>query len=175
MAAITLFLLIMMILLNTAGWLFPHIIASKGGYGLGFSLTDNFINNSNVDVALLPKWQVAGAIILSSIPLIALGFGLYHLHKLFQAYAQKAYFSVNAATQLGNVGKSIVIWTLLNLACGPLLSVWLTMREPVGQRFITLSFSVQDIVALFLAACITIIAYILKQASQLHSENQEFI
>lgn len=172
MSTFTLAFLTMMILLNVVAWLFPSNIA---GHGLGFSLTESFISDSKVNVASLPGWQIAGAILLSSIPLLALVFGLYQLRLLFQTYAQKAYFSVTAAQQLGRVGKSIAIWTLLTFLCEPLLSIWLTMQAPEGQQFISFSFTVQDIVALFLAVCITIIAHILQQASLIYTENQEFI
>jgi hypothetical protein len=175
MATITLMFLIIIILLNVAGWLFPVMISREGGYGFSFSLTAQFVKESAADLSLFPWWQIAGAIILTSIPLLALAFGLYHLRLLFQTYAKRAYFSATASIHLGKTGRSIAIWTLLNLICGPLLSIWGTMREPYEHRMVTFSFTPQDVMSLFIAACVMVIAHILKQASDLHEENQQFV
>jgi len=175
MATITLLFLIVIMVLNAAGWIFPTLISREGGYGFSFSLTAKFVNDTAVNLSLFPGWQIAGAIVLTSIPLLALAFGLYHLRMLFQTYAKRAWFSATAGVHLGKTGRSIAIWTLLNLICGPLLSIWGTMREPDGQRLVTFSFTPQDAVSLFIAASVMIIAHILKQASELHEENQQFV
>ncbi|VVE78494.1 hypothetical protein PSP31120_01706 [Pandoraea sputorum] len=175
MAAITLWLIVAMLLLNAACWLFPSLSSIRGGYGLGFALTDRLISSLNVDVGSFPVWQKLGGIVLSSIPLLALAVGLRHLRRLFQGYGRREYFSPAAASHLGSVGRSVGLWVVLSLACEPLLSIWLTMRAPAGHRVVTLSFGSQDIVALFLAACIAVIAHILRQASELDSENRQFV
>lgn len=154
---------------------FPRYDFTRRGYGFSFSLTAQFVKESAADLSLFPWWQIAGAIILTSIPLLALAFGLYHLRLLFQTYAKRAYFSATASIHLGKTGRSIAIWTLLNLICGPLLSIWGTMREPYEHRMVTFSFTPQDVMSLFIAACVMVIAHILKQASDLHEENQQFV
>lgn len=174
MATITLYLLIAMLLLNAASWLSPNIAANEG-YGFNFSISNQLLSNLNVNVFTFPWWQIAGGIILSNVPLLALALGLYHLRLLFQTYGKRAYFSGAAANHLGKMGQYVAIWTILELLCEPLLSYWITMQQPVGERVVTFSFDSGNIVALFLAACITIIAQILKQASKLHCENQQFV
>ncbi|WP_175832404.1 DUF2975 domain-containing protein [Burkholderia cepacia] len=175
MAAATLWLIVAMLLLNAVCWLYPGLNSIRGGYGLRFALTDRLISKLDVDVGLFPYWQKLGGVVLSSVPLLALATGLRHLRCLFRAYGRRDYFSPTAANHLGKVGRSVGLWVVLNLMCEPLLSTWLTMRAPVEHRMITLSFGSQDIVALFLAACITVIAHILRQASELNSENQQFV
>ena len=174
MATITLCLLLAMLLLNAAYWLFPSLAANEG-YGFEFSISNSLIIAMGADLYSFPWWQITGGIILSSVPLVALALGLNHLRKLFQTYAQRAYFSDIAAHHLGKMGQYVAIWTVLELLCQPLLSYWLTMQEPVGQRMVTLGIDTGNIVALFLAACIAVIAQILKQASKLHCENQQFV
>jgi hypothetical protein len=175
MAAATLWLIVAMLLLNAACWLYPSLNSIRGGYGLGFALTDRLISNLGVDVGSFPYWQKLGGIVLSSVPLLVLAIGLRHLRCLFQGYGRREYFSPTAANHLGKVGRSVGLWVVLNLMCEPLLSIWLTMRAPVGHRMITLSFGSPDIVALFLAACIAVIAHILRHASELNAENQQFV
>jgi len=175
MSLLTLLLIIAMLVLNTAVWLFPVLSSSTDGLGFGFALSDRQIQGRAEQVALFPLWQTLGGIVLSSVPLMALASGLSHLRKLFQSYARGEYFSSMAALHLGKVGKAVAAWVVLDFLCEPMLSVWVTMNEPVGQRMISLSVTAPSFVALFLAACITIIARILLQASEVDSENRTFV
>lgn len=175
MAAVTLCFIVAMLLLNAVCWLFPSLSSATNGYGIGFSLTDELISKLDIHVAAFPWWQKAGGAFLSSVPLLALAHGLHHLRLLFRSYGRREYFSAAAATHLGKVGKSVGMWVLLSLLCEPLLSIWSTMRAPVGHRVITVSFGSPYVVALFLAGCIAVIAHILKQASELDSEHRQFV
>ena len=175
MAAVTLCLMVLMLLLNAACWWVPSLNSIEGGYGLGFSLTDSFISNLGINFVTLPGWQKAGGMLLSSVPLLALTVGLYRLRALFQSYGRGEYFSISAANHLGAVGRAVAYWVGLNIVCEPLLSIWLTLQAPSGHHMVTLSFGSSEIVALFLAACIAVIARILRQACEVSAENQQFV
>ncbi|WP_431289524.1 DUF2975 domain-containing protein [Burkholderia cepacia] len=174
MATVTLWFIVGMLVLNAACWAFPSLNAASGP-GLVFGLTDSVISNLHVDVAAFPWWQKAVSILLSSVPLIALANGLRHLRALFRTYARRDYFSAQAAGHLGKTGRAIGMWVLLSLLCEPLLSVWATLREPVGHRVVSIGFSLPYVVALFTAACIAVIAHILRQASELDAEHRQFV
>ncbi|NHL66398.1 DUF2975 domain-containing protein [Burkholderia ambifaria] len=174
MATVTLGFIVGMLVLNAACWAFPSLNGASGP-GLVFGLTDSVISNLRVDVAAFPWWQKAVGILLSSVPLIALANGLRHLRALFRTYARRDYFSVQAAGHLGKTGRAIGLWVLLSLLCEPLLSMWATLREPVGHRVVSIGFSLPYVVALFTAACIAVIAHILRQASELDAEHRQFV
>ncbi|MBR8344424.1 DUF2975 domain-containing protein [Burkholderia ambifaria] len=174
MATVTLGFIVGMLVLNAACWAFPSLNGASGP-GLVFGLTDSVISNLRVDVAAFPWWQKAVGILLSSVPLIALANGLRHLRALFRTYARRDYFSVQAAGHLGKTGRAIGLWVLLSLLCEPLLSMWATLREPVGHHVVTIGFSLPYVVALFTAACIAVIAHILRQASELDAEHRQFV
>lgn len=174
MAALTLLLIIAMLAINAVLWLFPSL-AAKDGLGIGFALTDRQLSHITDKAELFPWWQMLGGVLLSSVPLLALAFGLGHLRRLFQSYARGEYFSRDAALHLGKVGRAVAVWVLLDFLCEPLLSLWVTINAPVGERLITLSVTAPTFVALFLAACISIIARILWQASEVDSENRTFV
>ncbi|HWW07469.1 DUF2975 domain-containing protein [Collimonas sp.] len=168
MASLTMLLLIAILAFNIGSWFFPDALSeissfSNAGTKLGIVLSS------------LPLWQLLGAIVLTNIPLLALGYGLFQLRALFQRYAQGEYFSQAAAIHLGRVGHGIAWWVLLDFLCGPLSSVWLTITRPVGHRLINISFDANAIVALFMAACITVIARILQRASEVDAENRQFV
>ncbi|QQJ95686.1 DUF2975 domain-containing protein [Burkholderia ambifaria] len=174
MATVTLGFIVGMLVLNAACWAFPSLNGASGP-GLVFGLTDSVISNLRVDVAAFPWWQKAVGILLSSVPLVALANGLRHLRALFRTYARRDYFSVQAAGHLGKTGRAIGLWVLLSLLCEPLLSMWATLREPVGHHVVSIGFSLPYVVALFTAACIAVIAHILRQASELDAEHRQFV
>lgn len=175
MATVSFLFIIGMILLNSFCWIFPKLSSIDGGYGLSFSLTDSLINNIGINVEYLPWWQTAGGAIISGIPLLALSYGVYNLRLLFKCYGQREYFSQKSASLLESVGKSIITWDVLSFMLEPLLSYWMTFREGPGNRMISLSFESQDIVALFVAICIILIAQILRRAADLQDENRQFV
>lgn len=172
MAVITLVFIITMMVLNAGVWLFPDVASE---YGLGFALTERQLSSLSAEAMHLTGWQCLGAMLLSSIPLLALAIGLGHLRQLFQRYAQGEYFSSEAAVCLGKVGRAVALWVLLDFLCEPFLSLLVTINAPVGQRLLTLSVTAPSFVALFLAACIAIIARILSRASEVDSENRTFV
>ncbi|BBP75849.1 hypothetical protein PHLH7_19530 [Pseudomonas sp. Ost2] len=171
LASATLLLIIAMLLVNIACWFYPSLVSD---YGVGFNL-GSMATEYNVKVDDMPWWQVAGCILLSSIPLLILARGLFALRSLFQAYSQGDYFSPDSAERLGRIGRSVGFWVLATFLLEPALSVWMTFLLPEGERMLTLGFSSAQVVALFLAASIMLIARILYNACSLARENQQFV
>lgn len=167
----TLLLIIAMLLVNIACWFYPSLVSD---YDIGFNL-GLLATRYNTSVADMPLWQVAGCIVLSSLPLLVLAWGLWALRSLFLAYGRGDYFSPQSAESLGKVGKSVVFWVVGSIVLEPALSVWMTFLLPAGQRMLTLGFSSSQLVALFLAASIMLVAKILYNACSLARENQQFV
>lgn len=174
MAALTLLFIAGMLALNAALWIFP-MLGSNDGLGAGFSISGVMLTQLAVKVEMLAWWQVLGAIVISSVPLIALASGLNNLRRLFQGYARGEYFSISAAVHLGKVGRGVILWVVSSFICTPLLSILVTLHAPPGQRLFTVSFTSADFVALFLAGCIAVVARILLRASEVDSENKTFV
>lgn len=173
MAKLTLLLIVGMLLLNAACWVFPVLAR---GYGMGFDLTaTSMLNQRPIDVTMMPWWQRLGGMLLSSVPLLVLAWGLNALRRLFLSYACGDYFSPNSSQLLGRVGRGVALWVLASFVLEPVLTVWLTMLAPPGQRMVTLSFGSPQLVALFLAAAVMLIARILGAASAVAQENDQFI
>ncbi|MEO6917466.1 MAG: DUF2975 domain-containing protein [Collimonas sp.] len=168
MASVTMLLLIAMLAFNIGSWLFPDVFAL-------FSEVSNAATSLGINPASLPAWQLLGAVILSVIPFLALGYGLYQLRALFKRYASGEYFSPEAAILLGRVGRSIAWWVVLGVLCQPLSSVWLTILRGTGHRVVTIGVGTDEVVSLFIAASITVIARILQRASEVDAENRQFV
>ncbi|MBK5415385.1 DUF2975 domain-containing protein [Pseudomonas sp. TH31] len=173
MATLTQALIVGMLVLNAACWFFPSIAIK---YGLGFNLTAIGVTGDlNVDISSMPWWQVAGGVILSSIPLLMLARGLNALRRLFQLYSEGHHFSEGSSALLGKVGFGVIMWVLLSFVLTPAISVWVTMRQPPGEGLLTIAFDSSHLVSLFLAASVMVIARIHQKASALARENQQFI
>lgn len=175
MATTTLWLIVLMLAQTALTWIAPGLNSIIVENGLTFSLRDSLIVALDLDPSTLPGWQRIGAILLSSAPLLALAAGLWHLRALFQTYSRQEYFSPRGAMHLKRVGQFVALWVVLGFFCQPLLSMWLTMTRPVGDRLISVGFSGSDAVALFLAGSIAVVAKILERASAIQAENQQFI
>ena len=171
LATATLVLVVSMLLANIAYWIFPDALGIFMG---GFNLTA-MISQLNANISLMPWWQAAGGIVLSSIPLLILAKGLLALRSLFLAYSKGEYFSSESADLLGKVGKSVLLWVLASLVLTPVMSVWITFTRPAGERLLSINFEPSHIVALFLSASLMIIARSLSNACSLARENEQFV
>lgn len=169
MSIATFCLAITMFLINFLCWLSPEI----GSSTFGFSFSSSLLTSLGINPLQLPVWQLIGGMIISNLPLIALSIAAFHLFHLFRLYAQKNYFSTQAAQHLGCVGFYILIWVVLEFLAEPLLGFWLTFNAPEGV--ITLSLTSSTFITLFLGGCFWIIAHILQKASLLYQENQSII
>lgn len=175
MATTTLWLIVLMLALNALTWIAPGSNPMSDENGWTFSLSSSLIAAVHLDISALPGWQRIGAILLSSVPLLALAAGLWHLRALFQTYGRQEYFSPRSAMHLKRVGQYVATWVVLGLGCQPLLSMWVTITRPAGEHLISLGLSGADAVALFLAGSIAAVAKILERASAIQAENQQFI
>ncbi len=173
-ASFSLLLALTLFLLNAGCWFFPILITQATDAGLSFLLSERVVPYL-ANLAWFPWWQKLGGMLFSSVPLLAIMFGLYHLRVLFKIYAQGEFFSIAAAEHLGKVGRAASIWVVLDFLFTPIVVLWVTMLNPVGQRVLSVSVSSSMLMALFLSLCISVIEHILRQASQLAAENQQFV
>lgn len=175
MARTTIGLVAVIVSLNLALWIVPSGAQIELEH---FSLTtwsSRMGADLGVDIAALPWWQRLGGMVLGNLPLVAVIWGAIHLCRLFRLYARNSYFSSQSAIHMGKVGKAAILWVVISFICEPLLSVWLTMTAPKGERMVTLGVHNGYIEVLFLAGVIAVIAHILRKAGELDEENQSFI
>lgn len=165
MASFSLCIMLTMLLLNVFSWFSSLPIA--------FGLTHQMV--SIPQLAAMPWWQASGGALLSSIPLLMLAKALWHLRTVFREYAAERYFSLRAVSHLARVARAILGWEILQFLSQPVLSLWVTMLAGKGHRILELGIGQSDIVALYLAGCIAVIAHIMGRARALKQENQQFI
>ncbi|MDC9592719.1 DUF2975 domain-containing protein [Xenorhabdus sp. IM139775] len=171
MSKLSLLIIILMVTINIFSWLDPKLIL--GRYGLGFSLTERIVSNFDRDT--LAAWKLTGGILISTIPLLSLVGSFWAFHRLFGNYRKGDYFSKPTVKYLEYAGWGIILWSILDILCEPILTGWLAIGAPAGKRFISLSLTTGHFVAIFISVCLTIISRILYQACDIYDENQSIV
>ncbi|OTA19361.1 hypothetical protein Xbed_02404 [Xenorhabdus beddingii] len=171
MSKLSLLLIIIVIAINIFSWLEPKLVLEK--YGLGFALTERILSHLYRDN--FSAWKLAGGILISTIPLLSLSGSFWAFHRLFGNYKKGDYFSKRTVKYLEYAGWGVIAWSILDILCQPLLTLWLTMGAPVGERLISLSITAGHFVAIFISVCLAIISRILYQACDIYDENQSII
>ncbi|HDG1693116.1 TPA: DUF2975 domain-containing protein [Kluyvera georgiana] len=175
MVSFTMMLLIAVVLINSLVLFFPALSFSDELRGIRLSLYDQRLSALNVSLRTLPWWQAAGVGVISLLVMAPLCYSLYQLRSLFKAYAQRNYFSASSAQYMSRVGGSLVVWTVMNLLADPVISYWLTLLNPPGEREILFGFELQHIIWIFISLCVMAVAKILEKASVLYEENKLFL
>ncbi|MBV8045724.1 MAG: DUF2975 domain-containing protein [Paludibacterium sp.] len=172
LAAISTALVAATLLLNVLCWFNPDIAQQ---YGLRFGMPEGAAARWHVDLASLAGWQLFGAAAISSIPLTALAAAFWCSRGLFHAFSRGAYFSEHTAELMSRIARYIALWVGLSLVSEPALSMWLTATAPAGGHVVSLSLGSPDLVALYLAGCLAVIAHVLRAGVAVEQENQQFI
>ncbi|CAM3447680.1 hypothetical protein SB6411_02199 [Klebsiella spallanzanii] len=175
MVSITMLLMVAIIMMNAVVLFFPSWSLKSELLGIDLSLSDRLLSTLNIRLEALPWWQAAGAGAISFLVLIPLCYSLFHLRALFCTYARRDYFSAKAAQHMRKIGVSLGGWVMMTIAVEPLLSYWLTMLKPAGEREILFGFELQSISWLFIAVCVIAVAKILEKATLINEENKLFL
>ncbi|OCG06896.1 hypothetical protein A9G13_07855 [Gilliamella sp. wkB178] len=143
-----------------------NIGLDSGGYSF-------FISNgiSEVDPKSLSLWQATLATLIDTLLILILSYAFYQLRLLFLNYSQSEYFSEKSASHCYTFGKMLVIWSIFGILSEPVLTLILTFNNDPSERYISFSFTSEDIMTLFPAISIMLIGQILKKACQIAEEN----
>jgi hypothetical protein len=102
-------------------------------------------------------------------------FGLFHLWRLFDLYAQGAALTVGAQRVLRTLALIVLAAAVLRPFHNALLSVVATIDNPPGQRALTVSFGTEDYFLLLLGLVLTVIASVMADAVRAAEENRSFV
>lgn len=138
------------------------------GYSLFIATT------TDADPNTLKPWQAGIGTVLDTLPIVCVTYAFYHLQQLFICYSRSHYFSVKAAKHCFYFGLSLVLWVFLGIIFEPFLSAALSYYSPQG-RYFSFSLTSENIITLFPAISIMIIGQILKKATEIAEENNQFI
>lgn len=112
---------------------------------------------------------------ISMVPVAALVFGLFAARRCFAAFAEGNVFSREAIGGLRAFAFAVTISALLTPLAGAGLSLLLSASSQSPTRSIVLNVGSDSLLALFFAAMIAIIAWVLSEAAEIADENQQFV
>lgn len=150
-------------------WLTPDLAREAISY------SDSLVSVPLGDLQALGGWQLPAVFVTLMVPSLVLGFGLWHLRKMFLCFARNAIFENGTIRHLKIFSIALLLQTLLSPAAGALTSLLVTITRPEGQRMISIGLSNIEASSLFLGGLFLIISWVLSEAVALHDENRSFV
>lgn len=110
------------------------------------------------------------AFLVSLIPTSVIIYMLINLKKLFTLYEKGIVFTQQNVQCFRHIGLALITLIMANLVHGALLSVVLTLNNPVGERMLSLTFGSEDISTLIMGAMIILVSWVMNEAASLEHE-----
>ncbi len=100
---------------------------------------------------------------------------LWSLRQLFSNYADGHVFSAEPLRHLNHVATALFLGVLADSVMEVPVTYFLTVHNPPGHREISLSFGSNDVVWLFIAGTVLVIARVMGEARRVADENAAFV
>lgn len=152
-------------LLVIAFWLAPLALTSQGV---------NFGIPQGTKILHSLSWSEKGTgFLISLVPNLLTVAVIYCLARLFALYEQGKIFVVESSRYLRRVGFLLLIGNIISpLIVNPLMQAVMTMHNPTGQRYASITFGTNDLYNIFVALLIILISWIMTEACKIHEEQQ---
>lgn len=121
-------------------------------------------------ITTMPITHRLAGLFVDSVGIIVLIFGLISFVRLMRCFQNGEIFSQSAITHLQRITKIALIWALYTPINGSLLSIIMSLQNPPGQRLITVTFWLHDVINIFIFGLFVIIVSIMKEGSRLQQE-----
>lgn len=109
---------------------------------------------------------------LSAIPMMVQLYIVYSLIKLFQLYQNGIIFSLKNVKYIRNIGYALLIGQLINPFYEGLMGLVLTLHNPPGHRFATITLDQTNLGIIFTGLLIILISWIMAEGCKLQEEQQ---
>jgi Protein of unknown function (DUF2975) len=113
--------------------------------------------------------------VLGLIPVVVLSVGLLQLRGTFLQFAKGSYFSPQAIAGLRRFTLMIGLVGLTEIMLTPLQSVLLTLDNGAGQKQLVIAISSSQCMAVVVALCVWVVAWVMGHAASLQEENRQFV
>ena len=147
----------------------PESLVIMGGV-INMSFIPSAYSNSILHV-LTPIDRLLGFGI-SSIPMLIEFYILYSLIKLFDLFSKGEIFSVNNVRHIKNIGYALLASQAVNPFYESFMGVALTLHNPKGHRFASITFDQTNISIILVALIVILIAWIMAEGCKLREEQQ---
>lgn len=123
----------------------------------------------------LSMWQRIVAGVLTEIPLALLMVGLWQARRCFKQFSAGRFFSSTAVHSLSRFAGWTMASVIASIVTNSLISIVITLQNPVGSRSLSISFGSDQVLLLFFAGMVWLMASVIHQGQMLAKENASFI
>lgn len=132
------------------------------------------IGQANVPLVIGPMTRILGALVVA-VPAGVLMYGLWQARGMFDSFAHGEVFSEATVRRLHVFAMTVFAQALL----GPLmvagLSLAFSMANAPGQRFVAVTLSMQDYLAVIIGGILWAITHAMREGTRLSDENASFV
>lgn len=125
--------------------------------------------------APLQVWQRWSCGLVTAVPLGMMLMGLWQARRCFVQFADGHVFTAQATAHLRRFAGWVVGAALATIVAGAITSVLLTLHNPPGMRHLAVGVSSSQVLTLFFAAVVWLMADIIGQGQALAEENDAFV
>ncbi len=123
----------------------------------------------------LADWQRIVAALIAAVPLALLLVGLKQAGSCFQMFSRGQVFTLQAARLLGSFAAWVAWAALASLLADSAISSLLTLDNPPGQRHLSVAIGSEQVLLLFFAGMVWLMASVITQGHSLAEENEGFV
>jgi hypothetical protein len=113
--------------------------------------------------------------LISCIPLSITMLILYYLVKLFKLYEQAQIFTSANVKYIRNIGWIMLLNQIIRPIYEAMFTAALTFQNPHGHRFISISFTNNNLTTLIIALFIILISWVMAEGCKLNDEQKYII
>lgn len=116
-----------------------------------------------------------GAIVLSMLSLLPLGWGLVRLRTCFSQFALGRPFAARGIAGLRDFAAGVAAAAIAKPISFTLLTLWLSWHAPAGQRQLAIRLDSDTLIMALFAATIASLAWAMQKAAAIAEENSQFV
>lgn len=109
---------------------------------------------------------------VSGLPMVVQLYILFSLIRLFKLYEGREIFSINNVRYIRNIGYALLITQVLDPIYQGAMGFVLTIRNPPGHRFVSISLDQTNIAVVLIALIVILISWIMGEGCKLREEQQ---
>lgn len=111
----------------------------------------------------------------SALPTGLLMYGVFQVRQLFRLYAREEMFTTANCVHLRRLGYAMLAWLPLSMVFDAVLSVAVSMSNPPGQHYLSISVHTVDVVILFIGAVFVVLAWVMGEGARIAEEQSQFV
>lgn len=123
----------------------------------------------------LQAWQRLACAVAMAVPLALFVAGLWHAQRCFAQFAKGQVFTDQATGHLRRLAGWVAASALAAMVAGAVVSVLLTLGNAPGSRHLAVGIGSDQVLTLFFAGMVWLIAEVMDQGQRLARENEQFV